>query len=137
MSKTFVSVVALLVVSAFSAQPASAQRVRIGGSVRVSDHVVVGFSYGRPYLAEDRYYRLRYRHAKLHRRLSRTHGRYHRAVEREHERLHRDLYRGYASRRDHREWHEAVEYEHHEHHDDLDRQHGRSHRRARHHRGHR
>jgi hypothetical protein len=137
MRKWLVSVLGVLALALATAAPAAAQSVRIGGSVRISDDVVVGFSYGDPYLRYDGSPGYRYRHSKLHRKFRRHHRRYHRAIEREHQRLHYDLSRGYVRPRAHRAWHDAVGYEHHDLHHDLDDRHVRAHRGKGRHRGHR
>lgn len=137
MKRLFVSVFAMLAVAALVAAPAEAQKVRLGVSVRVSDGVVAGVSYGYPHGArvvvyDDYYYDSRgVRHAKRHRKLARKHRKYHRKLAREHERLHYDIYRGRADAYDHAEWHAEVDYEHDKLHRKLDRRHRREHRRGR------
>lgn len=137
MRKCLVSVLGVIALGLAKAAPAAAQSVRIGGSVRISDDVIVGFSYGNRYPRYDGAPGYRYRHSKLHRKIRRDHRRYHQAIEREHRRLHHDLSRGYVRPRAHRAWHEAVGYEHHDLHHALDDGHDRAHRAQGRHRGHR
>lgn len=135
MKKWLVGIV--FVVGAVSAPDANAQSVRIGTTVRLADHVVVRFSYGRPYVLYDPDDSYRYRDRKVHRKLARDHRRYHRALQREHRQLHHDLFHGYIGPREHRRWHEAVGFDHDEFHDELAHDHDRTHRRGGRHRGHR
>lgn len=113
MSKLIVSVAAVFALAAAVVASATAQSVRVGATVRVSDDVVVGISYGRPYpvavVIADRLHhgRVGHRHPRLHRKAWK-HRRWGAAFEREHRRLHRDMRRGYVSVREHRRWHEAV-----------------------------
>ncbi len=140
MRKALVGVLAVFVFGIW-VTPASAQRVRVGASFRLSDDVAVRWSYPLPHWREvrvrpdyryriSRYWEGRQRHHRIHRELGKRHGRWHREVDREHERLHRDMWYGYVSAREHRRWHEAVGYDHDDMHDVLEHHHERAHDRG-------
>ena len=117
MTRILVSAVAGLSLMAGSVAPASAQSVAIGASIRVSDNLTIGVSYGRPYNRRVRVYdgyRWRWvmRDGRRHRAFSLGHPVYLRQLEREHDRVLRGLRHGTMSRRAHWRWHEAVGFTH-------------------------
>lgn len=119
-----------------SAMPATAlaQQVSVDASVRLSDDLIVGVTYGRPYVVRGRVYyhphRVPIRRARVHRVLYRRHAHWHGDVAREHDRLHRALARGYISPRDHARWHRAAARDHAAVHHELDHKHRKAHRKG-------
>ena len=117
MRKTIVSAFAVLAALAWPTDPASAQAVRVGAAVRVSNNPSLGFYYRSPYVRWMRYhdgYRWHrvHRNGWGHRRYALRHRQYLRRLEQEHGQLHRQMYLGRVGAREHRDWHIAVGFTH-------------------------
>ncbi len=136
---TIVRVGAALLLTAVWVSPAEAQRLRVGVSLRLSDHAIANVAYGdrRPVhfsIHHDDYrHRRAQRHRKAHRKLDRQHDRDHHDLGHEHDELHYqpDYYDPVTARRVHRQWHRDAEYDHQDVHHELDHKHKRVHKKLR------
>lgn len=130
---------AVILAATVLVEPAEAQRLQFGVSVRVSDNVVASVGYGHRHpiqvmvYGDDYRHRRIKRHRKAHRKLERQHDRFHRELEHEHDELHYELdhHDPVTARRLHRQWHRDAASDHDHVHHGLGHEHNRVHKKLR------